>query len=49
LKPNPFRGWVVHPTNDDNLEKELFKKSRKVVDNLISAILNKNEKIKKRN
>ncbi len=28
-----------YPTNDDNLEKELFKRSRKVVDNLINAIL----------
>jgi multimeric flavodoxin WrbA len=27
-----------YPTNDDNLEQELFKRSRKVVDNLISEI-----------
>jgi hypothetical protein len=30
-----------YPTNDDKLEQELFNRSRKVVDNLINAILNK--------
>lgn len=30
-----------YPTNDDKLDQELFKRSRKVVDNLINAILNK--------
>jgi len=29
-----------YPTNDDKLEQELFRRSRKVVDNLIGHILN---------